>query len=43
MFVLVLGNEGRGPHHMQGGPHHGLWIGSRKLVVLTLSIHHIFN
>ena len=34
--MLVLENEGRGPHHTQG-----LWIGLRKLVVLTLTIHQI--
>ena len=41
--VLVLGNGGGGPHHMQG--HHTLdvWIGLRKLVVLTLNIHQIFS
>ena len=41
--VLVLGNEGGGPHHMQGCCTPGLWIGLRKLVVLTLKIHQIFN
>jgi hypothetical protein len=30
---LVLGNEGGGPHHMQGCHTQGLWIGLRKLVV----------
>ena len=28
---LVLGNEGGGPHHMQGRHTRGLWIGIRKL------------
>ena len=41
--VMVLGNEGGGPHHMQGCYTRGLWIGLRKLVVLTLNIHQIFN
>ena len=41
--ILVLGNEGGGPHHMQGRYTHGLGIGLRKLVVLTLSIHQVFN
>jgi hypothetical protein len=42
--VLVLGNEGGGPHHMQGCYTRGLWIGLRKLVVkLTLNIHQIFK
>ena len=31
--VLVLGNDGGGPHHMQGCHTHGLCIGLRKLVV----------
>ena len=30
--VLVLGNEGVGPHHMQGHHTRGLGIGLRKLV-----------
>ena len=29
--VLVLGNEGGGPHHMQARHTWGLWIGLRKL------------
>ena len=42
--VSFLGNEGGGPHHMQGRHTRGLEIGLRKLVVfLTLNIHHIFN
>jgi hypothetical protein len=41
--VLVMGNEGGSPHHMQGRHTHSLWIGLRKLVVLTLNIHQIFN
>ena len=41
--MLVLGNEGRGPHHMQGRHTWGIGIGLRKLVVLTLNIHQIFN
>ena len=40
---LVLGNEVGGSHHMQGCHTWGLGIGSRKLVVLTLNIHQIFN
>ena len=31
------------PHHMQGRHTHGMGIGLRKLVVLTLNIHQIFN
>ena len=42
-IVLVLGNEGGGPHHMRGFHTRGLWIGLRKLVILTLNIHQIFN
>ena len=34
--VLVLGNEGAGPHHMQGCYTRDLRIGLRKLLVLTL-------
>ena len=41
--VLVLGNEDGGPHHLQGCHTRGLWIGSRKLVILTLKIYQIFN
>jgi hypothetical protein len=41
--VLVLGNEGGGPHHMQGRHTHSPWIGLRKPVVLTLNIHQIFK
>jgi hypothetical protein len=41
--VLVLGNEDGGPHLMQGCYTRDLWIGLRKLVVLTLNIHQIFN
>jgi hypothetical protein len=41
--VLVLGNEGGGPHHIQGRHTRGLYIGLRKLVVLTLNIHQISN
>jgi hypothetical protein len=41
--VLVLGNESGGPHHMQGRQTQSLWIGLRKLMVLTLNIHQIFN
>jgi hypothetical protein len=33
--VLVPGKESGGPHHMQGCHTRGLWIGLRKLVVLT--------
>ena len=42
-IVLVLGNEGGSPHHMQGCYIRGLWIGLRKLVILTLNFHQIFN
>jgi hypothetical protein len=41
--VLVLGNEGGGPRHMQGCHTWGLEIGLRKLMVLTLNIHNISN
>ena len=41
--VLVLGNEGGGPHHIQARHTWGLYIGSRKLVVLTFNIHQISN
>jgi hypothetical protein len=41
--VLVLGNEGGCPYHKQGCHTRGLWIGLRKLVVLTLNIHQIIN
>ena len=34
--VLVLGNEGGGPHHIQG-------CHTRGLEVLTLNIHQISN
>ena len=50
MFVLVLGNlvfiignEGEGTHHMQGRHTQSLWIGLRKLAVLTLNIRQTFN
>jgi hypothetical protein len=36
--VLDLGNEGGGLHHIQGRHTQGLYIGLRKLVVLTLKI-----
>jgi hypothetical protein len=42
--VLVLGNEGGGPHHMLG--YHHTWdlgIGLRKLVILILNIHQILK
>jgi hypothetical protein len=42
-FVFILGNEGGGPHHMQGHHTQSLWIDLRKLVVSTLNIHQIFN
>jgi hypothetical protein len=41
--VLVISNEGWVPHHMQGHHTWDLWIGLRKLVVLTLNIHQIFS
>ena len=41
--VLVLDNEGGGPHHMQDCYTRGLCIGLRKLVVLTLNTHQIFK
>ena len=41
--VLVLDNEDGGPHHVQGCHTRGLWIGLRKLVILTLKFHQIFN
>ena len=41
--MLVLGNEGGGAHHIQGRHTRGLYIGLRKLVVLTLNIHQISN
>jgi hypothetical protein len=41
--VLVLDNEVGCPRHMQGHYTQGLGIGLRKLVVLTLNIHQIFN
>jgi hypothetical protein len=45
--VPVLGNEGEneggGPHHIQGRHTHGLYIGLKKLKVLTLNIHQISN
>jgi hypothetical protein len=41
--VLVLDNGGGGPHHMQGCYTWDLWIGLRKLVVLTLNIHQILE
>jgi hypothetical protein len=41
--VLVLSIEGGGPQHMQGRHIRGLGIGLRKLVVLTLNTHQIFN
>ena len=39
--MLVLGNEGGGPRHIQGHHTRGLYIGLRKLVGLTLNIHQI--
>ena len=36
--VLNLGHEGGRPHHRQSCHTRGLWIGVRKLVVLTLNI-----
>ena len=41
--MSVIGNEGGGPHHMQGPHTPGLKIGLRKLVVLNLNTHQIFN
>ena len=41
--MLVLGNEGGGLHDMQACHTQGLRIGLRKIVVLTLNIHQIFN
>jgi hypothetical protein len=41
--VLVLGTERGDPHHMQGCYTRGLWIGLRKLMILTLNIHQIFK
>jgi hypothetical protein len=41
--VWVLGNKGGGPDHMQGCHALDMYIGSRKLVVLTLNVHQIFN
>ena len=41
--VLILGNEGGGPHHIQGHHTWDLRNNIRKLVVLTCNIHHIFN
>ena len=41
--VLVLGNEGGGPHHMQACHIRGLGIGVWKLVVLTSNIRKMFN
>ena len=35
--MLVLDNEGGGPHHMQGRHTWDLRIGLRKLVFLTLN------
>ena len=37
--MLVPGNEGGGPHHMQGCHTQDLWIGFKKLVVLTSNIN----
>ena len=42
-IVFILGNEGGGPHHMQGHHTQSLWIGLRKVVVLILHIHQMFN
>ena len=39
--MLVLGKEGRDPHHIQGRHTHDLYIALKKLVVLTLNIHQI--
>jgi hypothetical protein len=41
--VLILGNETKGLHHIQGRRTRGLYIDSRKLVVFTLNIHQISN
>ena len=41
--VLFLGNEGGGSCHMRGCHTQGLEIDLRKLVVLTLNFHQIFN
>ena len=41
--VLVLGNEGGGPHHIQGHHTWDLYIDLSKLVVLTSNIYQISN
>jgi hypothetical protein len=42
--VLILGNETKGLHHIQGRRTRGLvYIDLRKLVVFTLNIHQISN
>ena len=41
--VLVPSNEGEGHHHMQGCHTHALKIVLRKLVILNLKIHQLFN
>ena len=40
---LRLGNEGGGPHHIRGHHTWGLGVGLKKLVVLSLKIHQVFN
>ena len=42
-LMLNLDNEGAGPHHMQGHHTWGPWISLKKLVILTLNIHEVFN
>jgi hypothetical protein len=39
--MLVIGNKGGSPHHIQARHTRGLYIGLRKLVVLTFNIHQI--
>ena len=39
--VLILGNEGGSPHHIKGRHTRSLYIGLRKLVVLTFNIPQI--
>ena len=43
--MLVVGNEGGGPHHIQGHHTQGLYIGFKiaTVVVLALNIHQISN
>jgi hypothetical protein len=41
--VLILGNKGGGPHHVQGHHTWDLEIDLKLLVVLTLNIHKIFH